>query len=437
MYGLIDCNNFFVSCERIFRPEIANKPVVVMSNNDGCAVAMSNEAKALGITRGTPLHQVRRIIRENNVVTLSGNHKLYGDISSRVMATIASIVPELEIYSIDEAFLNLSLIKDAAELESIGREIVHKVRRHVGIPTSLGIAPTKTLAKVASKFAKKYPGYRSVCLIDSEEKRRKALSMTELGDVWGIGRRLRNRFADYGITTAIQMADLKQSQIEGMLSITGQRTWRELNGQSCISLDLVEPDRKQICTSRSFSDELLTIEPLREAITSFCDNVARKLRKQHGCAKSLTVFIQTNSFHPERPQHFGNETIILEEATDDTITLTSAAIRVLYALFRKGYGYKRAGVIVSEIVSRNAVQQSLFANPETRRRRSRLMTALDRVNHTESTYNKLHLATFTPDTCRVRRDQLSPYYTTRLSDIITVKTTPGRLGNNTSPSAAI
>lgn len=426
MVGLIDCNNFFVSCERIFRPDVVDKPVVVMSNNDGCAVAMSNEAKALGIKRGVPVYQIKQLIKQHNVVTLSGNHKLYGDISSRVMATISSIVPEIEVYSIDEAFLDFTPWPDSAEAEAVGRSIVKKVRRDVGVPTSLGLAPTKTLAKIASHFAKNFKGYRSVCLIDDEPKRRKALALTEIDDVWGIGRRLGKKLRERGITTALQYADLPLSRVRDLVNINGERTWRELNGEPCIDFDMVEPDRKQICTSRSFSKAFDDIEPLREAISHFCDNIARKLRKQNGCARVMTVFIQTNSFRPDLPQHYGNATITLEEATDDTITFTSNAVRMLYGIFRKGYAYKRAGVIVTDIVSRRAVQQSLFIPVGDRNKRRRLMQAIDAVNRSEETYDKLHVATSTPDMRRVNRNDLSPYYSTRLSDIITVKTSNGQ-----------
>lgn len=423
--GLIDCNNFFVSCERIFRPDVVDKPVVVMSNNDGCAVAMSNEAKALGIKRGVPLYQIKKIIERHGVVTLSGNHKLYGDISSRVMATISSIVPEIEVYSIDEAFLDLSPWTDASDAEEIGRRIVRKVRRDVGVPTSLGIAPTKTLAKMASHFAKKHRGYRGVCVIDNDEKRRKALQLTEIDDVWGIGRRLGKRMREYGITNALQFAELPLYQVHRLVNINGERTWRELNGEPCVDFETIEPDRKQICTTRSFSKSFDDIEPLREAVSHFCDNIARKLRQQQGCAKTMTVFIQTNSFRPDQPQHYGNLTITLDEATEDTLTLTSNAIRALYAIYRKGYSYKRAGVIVTDIVSRRAVQQNLFSPAGNREKRLRLMKVMDSLNLSKDSHNKLHVATTTPDSLRVNRNDLSPFYSTRLSDIITVKTSNG------------
>ena len=421
MYGLIDCNNFFVSCERIFRPDVVNKPVVVMSNNDGCAVAMSNEAKALGISRGIPVYQVKQIIKQHNVITFSGNHKLYGDISSRVMATIGQIVPDYEIYSIDEAFLNFA-IWNQSEIKDIGHKIVRKIRRDVGVPTSLGIAQTKTLAKIAAKFAKNYPAYNCVCMIDTDEKRQKALRLTNIEDVWGIGRRTSKRLKERGIHTALQFAELPRTTVVELLNVCGERTWRELNGEPCNDFELIEPDRKQICTTRSFSNAFDDIENLREAITYFCDNIARKLRKQRGCARTLTVFIQTNSFRTDMPQHYGTQTVTLDEATDDTIILNATATRLLYSIYKTGYSYKRAGVIVTDIVSRNAVQQNLFANHDVRIRRRRLMDTIDKLNRNESSYNKVHLATQTPINQRVRQEELSPYYTTRLSDIIEVKT---------------
>ncbi len=396
MVGLIDCNNFFVSCERIFRPDLVSKPVVVMSNNDGCAVAMSNEAKSLGIKRGVPVYQIKRLIKEHGVVTLSGSHRMYGDISSRVMATISSIVPDIEIYSIDEAFLDLSPWHESSELEEIGRKVVSKVRRDVGIPSSLGIAPTKTLAKIASHFAKKYPGYRGVCIIDNDEKRRKALQLTEITDVWGIGRRLGRKMNEVGIRTALQFAELPIDKVHLLVNVNGERSWRELNGEACIEIDMNESSRKQICTTRSFRTSYTSIEPLREAITWCSGNVARRLRAQKGCAKNMTVFIQTNSYRPDQLQHYGNQTVTFEEATDDTLAITSAAIRMLYGMFREGYAYKRAGVMITDIVSRSAVQQSLFADAASREKRSRLMKALDTINTSVGNESRLHVGSAQP-----------------------------------------
>lgn len=395
MIGLIDCNNFFVSCERLFRPDLAGKPVVVMSNNDGCAVAMSNEAKALGIKRGLPIYQLRQIINRYNVTTISGNHRMYGNISSRVMATIGSIVPEMDIYSIDEAFIDMSLWEGKA-LDETGHKIVSKVRRDVGIPTSLGIAPTKTLAKIAARFAKKYPGYRGVCIIDNDDKRRKALALTRIDEVWGIARRLGKRLRQYNINTALDFAELPLSEVRKIINVMGERSWRELNGEPCIDHEAAEPLNKQICTSRSYKKSIDNPELLKEAVADYSAKVARRLREQGGCAKSVTVFIQTNSFRPELPQHFGSTTIQLDEATDDTLAITSAAVRAVDSLFRPGYAYRRAGVTVNEIVSHNAVQQNLFSVPGLREKRQRLMTAIDSINAEEDTRGMVRSASSVP-----------------------------------------
>ena len=391
MIGLIDCNNFFVSCERLFRPELAGKPVVVMSNNDGCAVAMSGEAKMLGVSRGTPIYQLRQIIRQHNIATISGNHRMYGNISSRVMATIGSIVPDMEIYSIDESFLDLSMWTDG-NLESIGHKIVSKVRRDVGIPTSLGIAPTKTLAKIAASFAKKYPAYKSVCIIDNEYKRRKALAMTEIDKVWGIGRRLSKKLRQYDINTALDFANMPIEKARHLVNISGERCWRELNGEPCIDAEEAQPHNKQICTSRSYKKSIDDLELLKEAISNYSESVSRRLRKQGCCARSVTVFIQTNSFQPELPQHYGSTTIPLDEATDDTLTITAAAIKAVGSLFRPGYSYRRAGVAISEIVNRDAVQQNLFSVPGNREKRQRLMKVIDNINTQNSSNGKIHSA---------------------------------------------
>lgn len=391
MIGLIDCNNFFVSCERLFRPDLAGKPVVVMSNNDGCAVAMSNEAKALGIKRGIPIYQIKQLIERYKVVTLSSNHKLYGNISSRVMATIGTIVPDIEIYSIDEAFLDMSYL-DGEALETTGRKIVAKVRRDVGIPTSLGIAPTKTLAKIAARFAKKYPAYKGVCIIDNEEKRRKALSLIQIEDVWGIGRRTGKRLRQYNINSALDFADMLLSKVRQLVNIAVERTWRELNNEPSVDIKNIEPLNNQICATRSYKKSIEDVEQLKTAISDYCETVALRLRRQGGCAQSVTVFIQTNSFRPELPQHYGSVTIPIEEATDDTLTLTSVAVKAVTALFRTGCAYRRAGVIVNEIVSKDAVQQSLFSVLGDREKRQRLMHTIDTINKNDGTRGMVHSA---------------------------------------------
>ncbi|MDE6108806.1 MAG: Y-family DNA polymerase, partial [Muribaculaceae bacterium] len=352
MIGLIDCNNFFVSCERVFNPRLrAPRPVVVLSNNDGCAVAISNEAKALGIKRGDPFFKIEGLCRRYDVAVVSGNHRMYGDLSARVMATIGEMVPEINVYSVDECFLDMSLWHDAATLETVGRSIVHRVRRNTGIPTSLGIAPTMTLAKVATRFAKKYPGYRSVCIIDDEHKRRRALELTDISDVWGIGRRLSRRLTPLGYTRAIAFADLKQADVERSFNITVQRTWRELNGEPCIAIDNEEePHRKQMCSTRSFGKSLTDISQLNQAMAAFATILGRKLREQHSCAVMLGAFVQTNGFRSDLPQYSNSFHLKLEQPTSDTMLLARAAQICLRRIFRSGYAYKRAGVMIHEIV---------------------------------------------------------------------------------------
>ena len=340
MIGLIDCNNFFVSCERVFNPSLLKRPVIVLSNNDGCAVAISNEAKALGINRGVPFYQIKSIVEKNNIAVLSGNMRLYGDMSSRVMATLSSIIKDIEIYSIDEAFLDMHGW-DLIQLQSIGQKIVRRVKKDTGIPSSLGIAPTKTLAKIASHFAKKYSGYSDVCIIDTTEKRIKALELTPINDVWGVGRQLSKHFQKYGIYKAIDFANMPYDYIKRIVNINGQRTWRELNGKPCIDIETITPDKKQICTSRSFSKEITEIDTLINAVSSFSTIVSRKLREQKSYAVSISVFIHTNAFRTDQEQYLKSSHIRFEEPTDDTLTITTTAVNALKSIFRDGYAYKK------------------------------------------------------------------------------------------------
>jgi DNA polymerase V len=419
MIGLIDCNNFFVSCERVFDPRLRNRPVIVLSNNDGCAVALSNEAKALGLKRGNPYFQIRSICEANNVAVLSGNHRLYGDMSSRVMATISSITPDIEIYSIDEAFINFDGWDDD-KLVEVGREIVRRVRRCTGIPTSLGIAPTKTLAKIAAKFAKKYPGYHAACLINSDEARRKALSLTAINDVWGVGRRLSQRFDNIGITTALQFADMPKEQVGLLMNITGERTWRELNGEPCIDLDMDVPSRRQMCCSRSFGEMITDFDNLSQAIALFSTIISRKLREQGLAAVSISVFIHTNAHREDLEQYFNSAHRQLPEASADTMVISQIATECLRSIFRRGYSYKKAGIIVNEVVPISAIKKSLFADPEERDRRSRLMDVLDSINTTSIAHDTVHIAAYSPVEALVKGERRSRLYSTHFSDIISI-----------------
>lgn len=407
MIGLIDCNNFFVSCERVFNPSLLRRPVMVLSNNDGCSVALSNEAKALGLKRGVPYFQEKEFCQRNGVVVISGHHRMYGNVSDRVMYTLRQLADDVEVYSIDEAFFRLRPMV-GVEREDAARAIVRRIRRDVGIPTSVGLAPTKTLAKIAAHFAKKYPGYRSVAVIDDDEKRLKALRLTPVEDVWGVGRRLAPRLQRMGITTAADLAAIPPEKAAEMFNVTSRRMWRELRGEPCIGFELAAPDKQQICTSRSFAEMTDSLQKLREYIAAFVTIMSRKLRQQGGCAGQLTVFIMTNRHRPDLPQYNASATVALEEATADTPTLCAAAHRALASIFRPGHMYKRAGVLAGDIVDEEGVRLSLFADDVRRQRRRQLMRAVDDINASVTAHNSLHVASQIPTSAIVRHDLDAP-----------------------------
>lgn len=413
MVGLIDCNNFFVSCERVFNPALRARPVVVLSNNDGCAVALSNEAKKLGLKRGDAYFQIKEFCQRNGVTVISGRHKIYGNVSERVMYTLRQLADDVEVYSIDEAFMRLYNV-DPQHLEEAARNIVYRIRRDVGIPTSIGLAPTKTLAKIAAHFAKKYPGYRSVAVIDNDEKRLKALSLTPVDDVWGIGRRLGPRLKRMGLVTAADLAALPHEKVQEMFNIVTQRTWRELNGEPCITMELTPPDKQQICCSRSFAHMTDSATTLREYMAGFVTIMSRKLRQQHSCARVITAFILTNRHRLDLPQYQASTSVMLEEATADTPTLCAAAARALAVIYRPGYQYKRAGVIATDISAEDATSLSLFADDGRRQKRRRLMSAIDRINASVTAHDALHVASQTRTSDIARHDLDTPLGTSTL-----------------------
>lgn len=414
MYGLVDCNNFYASCERVFNPSLNGKPVVVLSNNDGCVIARSNEAKALGIKMGIPAYQIKDLVSSHGVAVFSSNYTLYGDMSGRVMSMLAELSPEIEVYSIDEAFVNLDGIRD---LESIGRKMVSGVTRGTGIPVSLGVAPTKTLAKIANKFAKKYPAYDQLCIIDSEEKRIKALQLTEIGDVWGIGRRQAAKLQKQGIKTAYDFTRFSGAWVRKNMTVVGERTWKELHGISCIDMENAPPAKKQICTSRSFGKMLTDINTISEAIASHASTCAKKLRKQQSYAASLMVFIHTNNFREDLPQYWKNTVIHLPVPTNDTQEIVRYALAGLRTIYLNGYQYKKAGVIITEITE--GAQLGLFDLVD-RDKRERLMQAVDKING-EHGHNIKLAVQGTGRGWKLKQEQLSGHYTTNLNQIIDIK----------------
>ncbi len=411
MYALVDCNNFFVSCERAFQPELEGKPVVVLSNNDGCVVARSNESKAMGIKMGTPFFQVRNLSDSGKLIVKSSNYVLYGDLSRRVMSILREAAPRLEVYSIDEAFMDLEGVQPE-QYRPMCLALVRKIRLWTGIPVSIGIAPTKTLAKVANHFAKRYPGYRGVCTIDNDEKREKALSLSPVGDIWGIGRRVAPKLEAMGIRTALDFARMPREWVKGKLGVMGERTWMELCGQEAVEREEWEA-RKTICTSRSFADPIPDLDELSLRVSDFAAICARKLRKEHTAAGRVTVFMYTNRFREDLPQYFPAISVPMDVPANNNQEIVGAALRGLKAIFKEGYGYKKAGVIVDDIIPESQIQGSLFDdNTEMRERENVISELMDRFNTSDRSL--LRLASQRPGHYAegIRRDHCSKLFST-------------------------
>lgn len=419
MFGLVDCNNFYASCERVFNPYWNNKPVVVLSNNDGCVIARSNEVKKLGIKMGVPAYQIKTEIEQYGIGVFSSNYSLYGDMSNRVMSILSSFVENMEVYSIDEAFLDFTGFEHY-DLKKYGEKIVKTTTKGTGIPVSLGIAQTKTLAKVANKFAKKIPGYKGVCIIDSEAKRIKALQLTEISDIWGIGRRHAKLLSKYDVRTAYDFTQLPMAWVRQKMTVVGERMWKELNGISCIDMEFAPPAKKTICTSRAFGQTVTDLEGLKESVSTYAAICAEKLRKQKSCALSLMVFIHTNNFREDLPQYFQNSVVKFPVATNSTMEIVKYAMIALKHIYKKGYQFKKAGVIITEIVPDAAIQTNLFDKID-RDKHSRLMAVVDRLNDGFKK-NNLRLAVQEGDKkWRLKQEKLSPCYTTRISDVLHFK----------------
>lgn len=418
MYGLADCNNFYVSCERVFAPRLEGRPVVVLSNNDGCIISRSNEAKALGIRMGQPLFQAAPLIRRYGVEVLSSNYALYSDMSHRVMSTLRSLVSEAEVYSIDEAFLDLRGMS-VETLSDFGHRVATTVRRHTGIPVSMGISPTKTLAKIASKLCKRYPGLHNSCLMYRPQDVEKVLQWFPVQDVWGIGRRHGRMLQGAGIVTAGQFVRLPDGWVRSRMGVTGLRTRQELRGEACIGFEQAPPAKQQICTSRSFASELTTLEELRQAVALFASLCAEKLRHQGSVCGEVQVFIATNRHRPELPQRYVNRILSPDEPTDSTLVVSTLADRALCSLYSSGFGYKKAGVILGAVAPRTAVQTSLFS-PADRGRQHRLMQALDAVN---GRFGRHTVVTATQgfEPLPSNRSHVSPHYTTSWEELMEVR----------------
>ena len=385
MYGIIDCDNCYVSCERVFRPDLKDKPVVVLSNNDGCVVARSNEAKKMGIKAGTPYFQLAEQFPNQKIVVFSSNYELYGELTSRVVSIIRKEAPAYFRYSIDECFVYLDGM-EKIDLKAWGEELHKKIKRNVGMPVSIGLAPNKTLAKMASHFAKKYQGYRHCCMIDSDEKRIKALKLYPIDEVWGIGRRYAARLEALGVKTAYDFAEHNQTWVKATFNnIVIERTWRELNGEDCVPNEEMAK-KKSICTSRSFNGMITDLDGLRTHVSNYAARCAEKLRQQGTVASIVGVFLNTNAFREDLPQYWNFQEMRLLTPSSSTVTIVKAANEVLQKLYRQGYHYKKAGVIVMGIGPNSPIQQDLFdTNAEQFEKMKRLDAVIDRINKVNGT----------------------------------------------------
>lgn len=420
VFALVDCNNFYASCEKLFRPDLKNVPLVVLSNNDGCVVARSKEAKALGIKMAVPVFQIQEQIQQHGIQLFSSNYALYADLSCRVMTILEGLAPRVEVYSIDEAFLDLSGLGSAVSLLEFGQNIKETVVQWVGLSVCVGIAPTKTLAKLANHAAKKYPATGGVVDLTSRERQQRLLAITPVNDVWGVGKRLTKRLENIGVKSALDLANCPSATIRNLFSIVLERTVRELNGESCLELEEIPATKQQIMCSRSFGSRVTTIQQMSEAISQYTARAAEKLRQENQQAKMLTVFVQTSQFKESSKVYSNSTTGELVLPSNDTRELNVLAMQLLKRVWRDGYSYSKGGVMLSDFYDNDTYQPGLFDEVIKRPNSTKLMAVLDKIN--QSGLGRVFLASEgMSNTWSMKRDHLSPAYTTRWSDIPTVR----------------
>jgi len=417
IFALVDCNNFYASCERVFNPRLEGKPVIVLSNNDGCVVARSNEAKAIGIKMGVPVYEIRQLIKAQNVQVFSSNYTLYGDMSQRVMESLKEFTPELEIYSIDEAFLDLTGFEHL-DLTEYGRKIKKSIKQWTGIPVSVGIARTKALAKLANHIAKKNPEKQGVANILDPKDEVAALSKIAVEDVWGIGSSSARLLHTRGICTALDLRNADDRWIKKKMGIVGLRTVLELRGISCLPLEDCRPTRKGMMVSRMFGKPIETLTELKEAMAMYLSRAGEKLRSENLAANVLSIYVMTDRF--KEPYYSRVTTIELPVATNDTQELLNHGLRAVEALYRKGLQFKKGGVMVSDLVDADHVQQNLF-DLEDRDRSKRLMRAIDRVNTTMGAETLRFAVAGIDRRWKVIADHKSKRYTTSWNELVRVK----------------
>ena len=420
IFGLFDNNNFYASCEKLFNPRLRDRPVVVLSNNDGCVVARSSEAKALGIPMGAPWFKLQEQARQHGIVAFSSNYELYADLSDRVVQVLRQFTPNLEVYSIDESFLAFDGF-DHLDLADYGRQIRERVLQWVGLPGCVGIGASKTQAKLANHCAKKgLAGKDGVCnlLALSASEQDDLLGRIEVGEVWGVGRKIDARLQEMGISSVRELRDADPVMIRSRFSVVLERTVRELNGVSCLSLEEVAPDKQQIMCSRSFGEPVYELDDLLDAVATYMSRAAEKLRGQQGLAATIMVFLQTNPFKPEEPQYHPSMTVPLPDPTSDTRVLVQWAQRVAKRLYRRGYAYKKAGVMLSGIQPEGVSQGSLFDSPSsTDAKAGNLMALMDGINQKWGRGAIRLAAERRHHPWQMRRDRMSPRYTTSWDEL--------------------
>ena len=415
--ALIDCNSFYASCERIFNPKLLGKPIVVLSNNDGCIITRSAEAKALGIRMGEPYFKVKKIIEKNNVKVFSSNYSLYGDISQRVMEILLGFSPEVEIYSIDEAFLNFKGFKNH-ELLTYCKHIRQTIKQWVGIPVSIGVGSTKTLSKIANHLAKKEADYEGICILKGDEKIEEALNRIEIGEVWGIGRRLSNFLRNYEVRTAKEFAFLDRRWIRKNMGVVGEKIQLELCGVSCLDLELLPSPKKSCCVSRSFSRPIEKIEELQESIANYGSRVAEKIREEGLIAQSMSIFVLTNHFNKKEKQYSSSIKLQLDYPTSDSKLIVKRAVEGIKRIYKEGYRYKKAGIILYELHSSSSVRGLLdYDKPRT----DSLMRSLDEINYRYGSATLRLAAEGIRRSWHMRREKVSPCYTTSFDQLMIVK----------------
>lgn len=383
VFMLVDVNNFYVSCEQVFNPKLEGVPMVVLSNNDGCAVARSAEAKALGVKMGEPWHKLKDLAKQHGILAFSSNYTLYGDMSQRAVEVLSTFTPNLEVYSVDESFLQTeSVLKLYPSATAMGQQIRERMRQWLGLPVCVGIGPTKTLAKLANHMAKKMPQFNGVCDLHAipRVERIQLLAEIDVGEVWGVGRRVAIRLNDMGIYTVLDLRNAKSAEIRKHFNVVLERTCQELRGVPCLELEEVAPDKKQIMSSKSFGQPVTEVADLCEAVSAYVERAAQKLRAQESLAGGLYVFLRTNPFDPNAAQYSANHHVSFGVPTDDTRLISDLAIQVIKHLFKPGFIYKKAGVMLTGLTEKASHQHDLFADVEGQSKSAKLMKALDEIN---------------------------------------------------------